>query len=191
MSINSIHIRYSQDTENPWVITMVQPHKDVSLYTGLPEQCEEILKEMEYGESSDRHIRLMIQLSHILKYIVNGKVESIQARYYLGALPVVLFTIELKNGGSVEMTLNLYSHKGKLELISTRGLRILDQFEREVKVEFKPVQNEIFKPAPRYFYDIDISKLDSLPVLVDNPGLLSMIKELIQMAQVISDEVLA
>lgn len=96
----------------------------------------------------------------------------------------------MKRKGTAEITINLYAPDGKVELTSTRGIGLFDPFEKDVQVEFKYAQPGILKPAPKHFYVIDINQLDTLSVFENHQDVLDNIKQLRELAQEISKEVL-
>lgn len=181
-----IHLNYNSDDFIPWLISL----KDSNNYTATPMKFEKNIAADCYTEEYERHIRLVLNAYHILKSITCHGVKKIDARYYCNALPAMLITMELDTGDKAEVTINLYAPGGGVELTSNRGIGLFDPFEKDVQVEFKYAQPGILKPAPKYFYVIDINQLDTLPVLENHQDVLDNIKQLHELAQEISKEVL-
>ena len=190
MITTSIHLKYDKSTQSPWIMSMVNVLQKEPLYSDAPEFFENFLEEGEYDTGTDRHTRLVLKLYHILKSIQYSDLKRILARYYSNALPNVLLTLEFEKEGIAEITINLYAPDGKVELTSTRGIGLFNPFEKDVQVEFKYAQPGILKPAPKYFYMIDINKLDTLPIFENHRDVLDNIKQLHELAQEISKEVL-
>lgn len=190
MITTSIHLEYNKAAESPWKMSMVNALQKDPLYSDAPEFFENFLEEGEYDAGTDRHTRLVLKLYHILKSIRYSDLKRVLARYYSNALPNVLLTLELEKEGTAEITINLYAPDGKIELTSTRGIGIFDPFEKDVQVEFKYAQPGLLKPAPKYFYVIDINKLNTLSMLENHQDILDNIKQSHELAQEISKEVL-
>lgn len=190
MITTSIHLEYNKTVESPWKMSMVNALQKEAFLSDKPEFFENFLEEGEYDAGTDRHTRLVLKLYHILKSIQYSDLKRILARYYSNTLPNILLTLELEKEGIAEITINLYAPDGKVELTSTRGIGLLDSFEKDVQVEFKYAQPGILKPAPKYFYVIDINKLNTLPVFENHQDVLDNIKQLHELAQEISKEVL-
>ena len=180
----SIHLNYNSNDANPWLITI----KDETDYRATPMEYEKQLAKDCYNEEYEPHIRLALNAYHLLKAVTYIGVKNIHARYYCNALPVMLVTMQLDSGDKVEVTINLHSPDGKVELTSTREIYNFDIFKHDIQVEFKPIQQGIFKPVSRQFYVIDISHL--LHMLENNSEVVETIKRLYKLAQEISKEVL-
>ena len=189
MITTSIHLKYAKSAQSQWKMSMVNALQKENFRSDVPEFFENFIQEGIVA-GTDRHIRLVLKLYRILKSIQYGDLKGIHARYYNNALPNVLLTLELEKEGTAEIMINLYAPDGKIELTSTRGIGLFDPFEKDVQVEFKYAQPGILKPAPKYFYVIDISKLDTLPVFENHRDVLDNIKQLHELAQEISKEVL-
>lgn len=190
MITTSIHLKYDKSAQSPWIMSMVNALQKEPLYSDAQEFFENFLEEGEYDAGTDRHTRLVLKLYHVLKSIQYSDLKGILAKYYSNVLPNVVLTLELEKEGTAEITINLYAPDGKVELTSTRGIGLFDPFEKDVQVEFKYAQPGILKPAPKYFYVIDINQLDTLPVLENHQDVLDNIKQLHELAQEISKEVL-
>ena len=190
MITTSIHLKYDKSAQSPWIMSMVNALQKEPLYSDAPEFFENFLEEGEYDAGTDRHTRLVLKLYHVLKSIQYSDLKGMLAKYYSNMLPNVVLTLELEKEGTAEITINLYAPDGKVELTSTRGIGLFDSFEKDVQVEFKYAQPGILKPAPKYFYVIDISKLDTLPIFENHQDVLDNIKQLHELAQEISKEVL-
>ena len=190
MITTSIHLKYDKSAQSPWIMSMVNALQKEPLYSDAPEFFENFLEEGEYDAGTDRHTRLVLKLYHVLKSIQYSDLKGMLAKYYSNMLPNVVLTLELEKEGTAEITINLYAPDGKVELTSTRGIGLFDSFEKDVQVEFKYAQPGILKPAPKYFYVVDISKLDTLPIFENHQDVLDNIKQLHELAQEISKEVL-
>ena len=190
MITTSIHLKYDKSAPSPWIMSMVNALQKEPLYSDAPEFFENFLEEGEYDAGTDRHTRLVLKLYHVLKSIQYSDLKGILAKYYSNVLPNVVLTLELEKEGTAEITINLYAPDGKVELTSTRGIGLFDPFEKDVQVEFKYAQPGILKPVPKYFYMIDINQLNTLPVFENHRDVLDNIKQLHELAQEISKEVL-
>ena len=100
----------------------------------------------------------------------------------------MLVTMWLDTGDKAEITINLYSPDGKVELTSNREIWNFDIFKRDVQVEFKPIRQGIFKPVSRNFYVIDMNHF--LHMFENNSEVVETIERLYKLAQEISKEVL-
>ena len=189
MITTSIHLKYDKSPQSPWKMSMVNAAQKETFHSDVPEFFENFIEEGIVA-GTDHHIQLVLKLYRILKSIQYGDLKGIHARCYNNALPNILLTLELEKEGTAEITINLYAPDGKIELTSTRGIGVFDLFEKDVQVEFKYAQPGILKPAPKYFYVIDIDKLDALPVFENRQDVLDGIKQLHELAQEISKEVL-
>ena len=179
-----IHLKYNSDDFIPWLITI----KDRTNYVATPKKYEEELAKDCYNEEYEPHIRLVLNTYHLLKAITWIGVKNIHARYCCNALPAMLVTMELDRGDKAEITINLYAPDGKVELTSNREIWNFDVFKRDILVEFKAVQQGIFKPVSRHFYVIDIHHL--LHMYEKHPEAVEAIKQIYELAQEISKEVL-
>lgn len=184
MTNKVIHLNYNSNDANPWLITI----KDGTDYRATPMEYEKQLAEDRYNEEYEPHIRLALNAYHLLKAITCIGVKNLHARYYCNPLPVMLVTMWLDTGDKAEVTINLYSPDGKIELTSNREIWNFDIFKRDVQVEFKPIRQGIFKPVSRQFYVIDINHL--LHMLENNSEAVETIKRLYKLAQEISKEAL-
>ena len=153
-----------------------------------PKKYEEELAKDFYNEEYEPHIRLALNAYHLLKAVTYIGVKTLHARYYCNPLPAMLVTMWLDTGDKAEVTINLYSPDGKVELTSNREIWNFDIFKRDVQVEFKPIRQGIFKPVSRHFYVIDVNHL--LHMLENNSEVVETIKRLYRLAQEISKEVL-
>lgn len=179
-----IHLNYNRNDANPWFITL----KDGTDYMATPKKYEEELAKDFYNEEYEPHIRLALNAYHLLKAVTCIGVKTLHARYYCNPLPAMLVTMWLDTGDKAEVTINLYSPDGKVELTSTREIYNFDVFRRDVQVEFKSIQQGIFKPVSRHFYVIDIQHL--LHMLEKHSDDVETIKRIYEIAQKISKEVL-
>lgn len=179
-----IHLKYNSDDAIPWLISL----KDSNNYTATPMKFEKNIAADCYTEEYELHIRLVLNAYHLLNAITSIGVKKIHARYYCNALPAILVTMELDSGDKAEITINLYAPDGRVELTSTREIYNFDVFRRDVQVEFKSIQQGIFKPVSRHFYVIDIQHL--LHMLEKHSDDVETIKRIYGIAQKISKEVL-
>ena len=179
-----IHLNYNRNDANPWLITI----KDGTDYMATPMEYEKQIAEARYSEEYEPHIRLVLNAYHLLKVITCIGVKNLHARYYCNPLPAMLVTMWLDTGDKAEITINLYSPDGKVELTSNREIWNFDIFKRDVQVEFKPIRQGIFKPVSRHFYVIDVNHL--LYMFENNSEAVETIKRLYKLAQEISKEAL-
>lgn len=179
-----IHINYNRNDANPWLITI----KDSTDYMATPMEYEKQIAEARYNEEYEPHIRLVLNVYHILEAITSIGVKNIHARYYCNALPTMLVTMELDRGDKVEVTVNLYAPDGRVELTSNREICNFEVFKHNNEIEIKTTQKIIFKPLSRYFYIIDVHHL--LHMLESNSDISKSIKLLLETADKISKEVL-
>ena len=202
----TIHINYNAPDVIPWLISLKEIGKNESSYTATPMKFEKLVAgevddtqehhssegiyhRIDELKESVPHIRLAINAYYILKAIARIGVKKIHARYHCNPLPVMLVTLELDDG-KAELTLNLYAPNGKVELTSTREIYNFDTFKKDINVEFKAVQEGIFKPVPKHFYVIDVNNLDTLSILEGHCDILARIKQLHELANEVSKEAL-
>lgn len=184
MTNKVIHLNYNSSDATQWLITL----KDGTDYMATPKKYEEELAKDFYNEEYEPHIRLALNAYHLLKAVTCIGVKTLHARYYCNPLPAMLVTMWLDTGDKAEVTINLYSPDGKVELTSNREIWNFDIFKRDVQVEFKPIRQGIFKPVSRHFYVIDVNHL--LHMLENNSEVVKTIKWVYKLAQEISKEAL-